>query len=173
MDDGAQVRVVEVEHVRADAVHQRGVQDVHALLAAEHAGLRRPGEGRQRADRDIDGFVPRPAHGAAHPVQQRARGFFADAPREGPRAARVTTYRASLRVTSLAAATTSCGNGAAEAATVPAIAEAVRNRRLSMRFMPCSGESTRCTAATRLNWPPAQATCIPRPLCLSPFSARP
>ena len=45
MDDGAQVRVVEVEDVRADAVHQRGVHHVDALVPAEHGGLRRPENG--------------------------------------------------------------------------------------------------------------------------------
>ena len=50
MDDGLQVRVVEVEHVRADAVHQRGVQDVHPLAAAEHAApVRAPENGASAA----------------------------------------------------------------------------------------------------------------------------
>jgi len=36
MDDGLEVRVVEVEHVRADAVHQRRVQNVHPFATSEH-----------------------------------------------------------------------------------------------------------------------------------------
>jgi hypothetical protein len=43
MDDGAQVGIVEIENVRADAVHQRRVQHVQTIFAAEHRCLRGPG----------------------------------------------------------------------------------------------------------------------------------
>ena len=82
MDDGPQVRVVEIEDVRADAVHQRGVQHVHAFVAAEHGGLRGPGEWRERGDRDVDGLVARSADRAADPVQQGAGRLLAHGGRE-------------------------------------------------------------------------------------------
>ena len=78
MDDGLQVRVVEVEHVRADAVHQRRVQDVQPLAAAEHRGLRGSRERRERGDRRIERLVTRAADRAAHPVEQRALRFLPD-----------------------------------------------------------------------------------------------
>ena len=40
MDDRLEVRVVEVEGVRRDAVEERGACDVHTLAAAEHRRLR-------------------------------------------------------------------------------------------------------------------------------------
>ena len=42
MDHGLEVRIVEVEHVRAHAVHERRVERVHPLAPAQHRGLRRP-----------------------------------------------------------------------------------------------------------------------------------
>ena len=78
MDDGPEVRVVVIEDVRGDAVHQGRVQNVHALLAAEDGGLRRAGKRRERADGDVHGFVPRPSHRAADPVQQSPRCFLID-----------------------------------------------------------------------------------------------
>ena len=67
MNDGLQMRVVEVEHVRADAVHQRRVHDVQPLAAPEHGRLRRSGERRQRRDRAIHRLVPEPP--TAQPTQ--------------------------------------------------------------------------------------------------------
>ena len=49
MNDGLRMRVVEVEHVRADAVHQRRVHDVEPLGAAENAGLGGPENGASAA----------------------------------------------------------------------------------------------------------------------------
>ena len=77
MDDGPQVGVVEVEHVGAQAVEQRRMQRIDPFRAAQH---RRPGfshEGSQGLQRDVHRFVARAAHRAAHPVEQRARGFAA------------------------------------------------------------------------------------------------
>src|SRR5688572_31896542 len=72
MHERAQVRVVEIEHVRAHAVHERRVQAVEALAAADYARLRRAREGRQGCERAVDRFVMRPAERAAHVVNQRA-----------------------------------------------------------------------------------------------------
>ena len=49
VDHGLEMRVVEVERVRRDAVHQRRVQDVEPLAAAEHGGLRGPENGASAA----------------------------------------------------------------------------------------------------------------------------
>jgi len=58
--------------VRADAVHQRGVQHVHPLAPSEQAGLAGPGERAQRANGDVDGRLLRTADGTADPVEQGA-----------------------------------------------------------------------------------------------------
>ena len=49
MNDGLQVRIVEIENVGADAVHQRRIQNVHTFPAAKHGRLRGAGERRQSA----------------------------------------------------------------------------------------------------------------------------
>jgi len=41
MDHRFKMRVVEIEHVRADAVQQRRMHDVEALAAPQHRRLRR------------------------------------------------------------------------------------------------------------------------------------
>jgi hypothetical protein len=72
MDHGLQVRVVEVQHVRADSINQRGVQDIHPLSSAEQARLVRSRERSERPYRDLDGFMLRAADRAARPVDERA-----------------------------------------------------------------------------------------------------
>ena len=108
VDHRLEVRVVEVEDVRADAVHQRRVQHVHSLAPAEHRGLRRTRERRQRADGGIERLVARSAHGAAGPVEQRPLRFLPDRRRnvgiggaddvagQGARDARARLRRAAL-----------------------------------------------------------------------------
>ncbi len=44
VNDGFEVRVVVVEHVRGDAVEERRVHDVEALCSAEHGGFGLAGE---------------------------------------------------------------------------------------------------------------------------------
>ena len=78
VNDGLQVRVVEIQHVRADAVHQRRVQDVHALAPSEQACVRRAGEGSKRANGDIDRLVLRATDRAPGPVEQRPAGLAPD-----------------------------------------------------------------------------------------------
>ena len=72
---GARVRIVKIQHVRADAVEQRGVQYVHAFAAAQQASLRRTGKIGERRQRALDRLVTRAADRAAGPVQKRARRF--------------------------------------------------------------------------------------------------
>ncbi len=72
MDDRAQMRVVEVEHVRADRIDERCVEYVEPLAPAEHGRLRRPREFAQARQRGIDGGIVAAAERAAEPVKQRA-----------------------------------------------------------------------------------------------------
>src|SRR5262245_23182543 len=58
MDGGQQVRVVEVEHMRADAVDRGSVEYIKALRATENTGLRWPREWRNRRKGDLDRLVP-------------------------------------------------------------------------------------------------------------------
>ena len=78
IDDGLQMSVVEVEHVGADAVHQRGMQDVEPFASAEHRCLCGSREWRERGNRHIDSLVTRSAHRAPDPVEQRPTCFLAD-----------------------------------------------------------------------------------------------
>ena len=78
MDDGLQMRVVEIEDVARNAVEERGIEDVDPFGAAQNAALRRPENGLHRSQRAVDRLVTAAADGAARPVHQRAQGFFAD-----------------------------------------------------------------------------------------------
>jgi hypothetical protein len=78
MNHGLQVRVVEVEHVRAHAVHERRRERVQALTPPEDGRLRRAGKWREGGDRAVERFVTCPAERAADPVDDRAAGFFQD-----------------------------------------------------------------------------------------------
>ena len=82
MDHRLQVRVVEVEDVRADAVEQGGAEDVDAFAAAEDAGLGRAAERTERANRDIDRLVAGRTHGASEPVEERAHRVCANRRRQ-------------------------------------------------------------------------------------------
>ena len=62
------VRVVEVQHVRADAVQECGVEDVEALATSEQGGLWRAREGLERGECASYRFVMRGADRAAQPV---------------------------------------------------------------------------------------------------------
>ena len=72
VDDRLQVRVVEVERVRRDAVEQRRAGDVDALAAAEHRRLRRGRQLLHGGERRLGRRMPRRADRAADPVQERA-----------------------------------------------------------------------------------------------------
>ena len=85
VDDGLQMRVVEVEGVRGDAVHQRREHDVEPVAAPEHGRLARPGELVERRERALHRLVARAADRAAHPVQERARRLVPDFLRESRR----------------------------------------------------------------------------------------
>ena len=78
MDDRLQVRVVEVERVRRDAVDQCRARNVDALGTAKHGrlrgGLQRPHRSQSRVRR----FMLRRADRAADPVEQRAMRLFVD-----------------------------------------------------------------------------------------------
>ena len=81
-------RVVVVVDVRADAVHQRRVQRVEPLVAAEHVGRGCARERPERADGGVHRLVARAAHRAAHEVDQRAARFAQHLARECRRAFR-------------------------------------------------------------------------------------
>jgi hypothetical protein len=69
VNDGAQVRVIEIENMRTDAVHERGMHDVHALAAPQDGSLRGAREWGERTDGDIHGRMARAADGAPCPVE--------------------------------------------------------------------------------------------------------
>src|SRR5438093_12929643 len=81
MNDVPRMRVVVIEHMRADAVDESGVHDVESFVTAENAGLRRAGKWRESRHSGADCFVPRSTNRAARPIEQRARRFLA--PRRG------------------------------------------------------------------------------------------
>ena len=70
----------EVEHVRTDAVEQRGVQDVEPLASSEHRGLRGARHRREGGDRDVHGLVTGASDRAAEPVHEGARRVVAGRP---------------------------------------------------------------------------------------------
>ena len=82
MDHRLQVGVVEVEHVRADAVEQRGMQDVEPLAAAEHRGLGCACHRRERGQRDVHALMVRAADCTAEPVDEGARRMVAGGGRD-------------------------------------------------------------------------------------------
>ena len=110
MDHRLQMRVVEVERVRGDAVHERRLHDVQAVAAPEHGRLARPGKRRERRERAFHRLVAARADRAAEPVQDRARGLMPDRLRHS-RASCSTTKRASVRVTSMAGDGAKSGTG--------------------------------------------------------------
>src|SRR6185437_5855499 len=67
-----------IEHVGADTVDERSVQDIETLAAAENTRLRRAGKFTQRCQRAFNRFVARAADCTAHAIEQRARGFVPD-----------------------------------------------------------------------------------------------
>ena len=85
VDDGRQVRVVEIERVRLGAVGERGVERARAQAAPDHRGLREPAAGAdhggQRAgerlgrapDRRAEPVGDRAARGLDHRRRQRRR----------------------------------------------------------------------------------------------------
>src|SRR5207245_589446 len=72
MDDGLQMRVVEVEGVRRDSIEQRRAGHVDALAATEHARLRGWGELHDGGERGFECGVARRANRATEPGEQRA-----------------------------------------------------------------------------------------------------
>jgi len=86
-DDRLEVRVVEVEGVRGDAVEQGSAGDVELFCAAEQRGLGRRSQSLHCGQRGLHGFVLRWPDGTADPVGERAVGFGVD--RIAPAARRV------------------------------------------------------------------------------------
>ena len=76
--DRAGVRVVVVEHMRADAVQQCRMQHVDLLVPAVQRRHRRTEAGCEPAQRIADRVGLRTADRAAHPVDQCARGFVVE-----------------------------------------------------------------------------------------------
>jgi hypothetical protein len=77
MKEGAQMRVVEIKHVRGEAVDERRVQRVRALAPAEHRALIAGGEWEQRGERLVD-------RGGASRRRRNRSSSAASAPRGAP-----------------------------------------------------------------------------------------
>ncbi len=92
MDDGLEVRVVEIERVRGDAVDERRARHVDALGASEHRRLRGGLEHRDGGQRRLGRFVRRGADRAADPVVERTVRFAFD--RVAPAARRMPGHEA-------------------------------------------------------------------------------
>ncbi len=75
VNDGLEMRIVEVERVRCHAVEQRRVEDVEAFAPTQHGRLRRSREERQRSDGALRRIVVRGPDRAAEPVEDRSLGF--------------------------------------------------------------------------------------------------
>src|SRR5206468_6397707 len=69
MDDGLEMRIVEVERVRGDTVEHRGMHDVDALASPQDRRLRWSEERSDSLQRAGDRRVTACAHGAPQPVQ--------------------------------------------------------------------------------------------------------
>jgi hypothetical protein len=80
--DRPRVGVVKVEHVGADAVDERRMQDIHALAAPEHRRLGRTAKRLNCRQRAFHGFMAAAADGATEPVQDGAARFVAHALRD-------------------------------------------------------------------------------------------
>ena len=78
MDSSLGMRIVEVEDVRADAVHQRGIEDVHALGSSEQGRLTGTGEWSRCRDDIADRVFMAAADRASDPIEQRSLGFVSD-----------------------------------------------------------------------------------------------
>ena len=87
VDDRLQVRVVEVERVRRDAVDERGARHVDLVRATEDARLGRRLQHGDRGERSFCRLVMRCADRAAEPVVERAVRLVVD--RVAPAAARM------------------------------------------------------------------------------------
>jgi hypothetical protein len=78
VDDGAQMRIVEVEDVRANPVDQGRLQRIKALRAPENGGLWTPGERLECCNRYPDCIVARPADRASDPVAEGSNSLTSD-----------------------------------------------------------------------------------------------
>ena len=76
MNDRFQMRVVEIERMRRDAVDQRRACNVNALGTSKDGCLRSGLQHAHRSESCIRCFMFRRAHGAPYPVKQRAMRFF-------------------------------------------------------------------------------------------------
>ena len=85
--------VIKIEHVRADAIDQRGVENVGALAASEQRRLRGTGKGAQCPPRNLDRGMRTRTYRAAGPVDQRASGLVYDRRGQGIKAARDAVTR--------------------------------------------------------------------------------
>ena len=73
VDDGLQVRIVEIEGVRRGAVHERGQHDVELVAAPEHGRLPRSGKLGERSERAFHRLVAGGSDRATDPVEERPR----------------------------------------------------------------------------------------------------
>src|SRR5512142_1838540 len=77
MDVVLRRRVVEIVDVRADPIHQRSVQRVHALAASQNAGGGLAGIWAQSLDGAIHGRIDAAAQRASNVIDDRPAGFVA------------------------------------------------------------------------------------------------
>jgi hypothetical protein len=97
MDDRLQVRVVEVERVRGDAVHERSARHVDLVVAPQDARLSGGLEHPDRAERGFGRLVPGGADRAADPVEEGAVGFVLHRVAPAARRMRRDEFRQDLR----------------------------------------------------------------------------
>ena len=82
MDDGAQMRVIEVENVGTDAIEESGVQYIEHLGAAQNTGLSRTAKRPQSGNGDVQGLMARATYGTAKPIEKCSTCFAANGVRQ-------------------------------------------------------------------------------------------
>jgi hypothetical protein len=75
VDNGRLMRVVELEHVAGDRIHQRHVQHIEPITLADHHRLGLAGKGSQYIDQLRYGRIAPPAQARADEIQHRALGL--------------------------------------------------------------------------------------------------
>ena len=85
VDDRLEMRIVEVEGVRRDSVHERRARHVDLLGSTQHGRLRRRLKHPDRRQSRLGGLVPRRTDRAADPVQEGAVRFVLDGVAPAPR----------------------------------------------------------------------------------------
>ena len=85
MDDGAEMRVVEIVHICGGGIDEGGVHRIRSLGASDERCAAGTREGPQRFKRLFNGNVVRTFQGGCKEVQQRAFGRVDDLGRQTQR----------------------------------------------------------------------------------------